>query len=197
MGTTMNFYPIKLLLAVLIPCTFVLAEPLGEVRYELLQLGSGAAVLTVQAPAQKVSAVLSQDQRSMRVHLSEGVFVESGNSSYKPSGLVQKVDQIRGPLGVELVLALQRTVEVQALKGTKGMRFMIMAPELDSAADQTDSGSTELPKAEQSKEDCESSARQDREKIEELRGLVRDLTLELVNLKGAFQEKCGPQGAAR
>lgn len=193
----MNFHLSKLLLAVLIPATLVLAEPLGEVRYQLMQLGAGAAVLTVEAPPERISVALSQDRGSLRVHLSDGVFVESENGDYKPSGIVQKIEQLRGRLGVELVLTLQRNAEVQALKGSKGMRLMILAPELESQSKQPDVDAPISPSSEVSKVECESSARKDQEKIEELRGLVRELTLELVKLKSGLQDKCVATTATR
>ena len=140
-----------------------------EVGYDLDQFGPKLAVISVRADKGAISAASSPDGTLFKLHRSGGVFVDESPLAFDSSGIVRAVNQLRGDSGVDLAVSFKSPVAVEGRESEDGVRYVFVALQ----------NNEKMPTVPVTVRNVEPSG----DKENELRGLVRDLTLEVLSLK--------------
>ena len=148
-----------------------------ELAYEVDQFGPAVSMVSLKSRADVVATALSADGKTFRVHKPEGVFVDKSPFGFHPGGVIQKIDQVRGANGTDLVVSFTAPVVVEGRESGDLMRFVFVA-------------ATEAVPVIESKPPALGGDPVAERKIAELRDLVRQLTLEVVEQRKKLA-RCG------
>ena len=163
----MNFLTFRKIL-LLLPAAFLAgAGGVGlELPYEVDQFGPAVSMLSLHAPKSAVTAALSVDGKSFRLHREEGVFIDKSPMGFVPGGAVGRIEQVRGASGTDLVVSFNAPMVVEGREAEELVRYVFVAASESMTVPENKVPAGDDPVAER--------------KIAELRDLVRQLTLEVV-----------------